>query len=153
MQWTLWTSPGPGLASTINVRKHQHVPVHQNYKLNDPMQVGKGKIVVLRGQPIISVWYVLIWALVVHKVPVEGDMVGWEVKVYILFDRIFITQCPSPSSSQVTSSSTRWSSTRTSQRSTSSMDSRRWGPWSFHTLLLNKVSNNLKWLQLKHFAG
>ena len=66
MQWTLWTSPGPGLASTINVRKHQHVPVHQNYKLNDPMQVGKGKIVVLRRQPIIPVWYALMWALFVH---------------------------------------------------------------------------------------
>ena len=49
------------------------------------MQVGKGKIVVLRGQPIIPVWYVLIWALIVQKVPVEEDMDGWEVKVYILF--------------------------------------------------------------------
>ena len=144
MQWTLWTSPGPGLASTINVRKHQHVPVDANFKLNIPMQVDKGKIVNLRGQPIILVWYVLIWALVVQKVPVEEDMDGWEVKVYILFDRIFITQCPSPSSSQATSSSiwfftTRWSSTRTSQRSTSSMDSHRWGPWSFHTLLFGSL--------------
>ena len=66
MQWTLWTSPGPGLASTINVRKHQHVQVDQNDKLNIPMQVEKGKIVVLRGQPIIPVWYVLMWALFVH---------------------------------------------------------------------------------------
>ena len=153
MQWTLWTSPGPGLASTINVRKHQHVQVDANYKLNIPMHVEKGKIVNLRGQPIILVWYVLIWALIVQKVPVEEDMDGWEVKVYILLDRIIITQCPSSSSSSSLSSSIRWSSTRTFQRSTSSMDSRRWGPWSFHTLLLNKVSNNLKWLQLKHFAG
>ena len=55
MQWTLWTSPGPGLASTINVKKHQHVQVDQNDKLDIPMQVEKGKIVVLRGQPIIPV--------------------------------------------------------------------------------------------------
>ena len=58
------------------------------------MQVGKGKIVVLRGQAIIPVWYVLIWALIVQKVPVEEDMDGWEVKVYILF--LFVDHHPHP---------------------------------------------------------
>ena len=47
------------------------------------MHVKKGKIVNLRGQPIILVWYDLIRALIVQKVPVEEDMDGWEVKVYI----------------------------------------------------------------------
>ena len=45
------------------------------------MHVKKGKIVNLRGQPIILVWYDLIRALIVQKV--EEDMDGWEVKVYI----------------------------------------------------------------------
>ena len=68
MQWTLWTSPGPGLASTINVRKRHHIWIFQ-CKLTK---------VYWSLSHLIPVWYVLI-----RKVPVEEDMDGWEVEVSI----------------------------------------------------------------------
>ena len=114
------------------------------------MHVEKGKIVNLRGQPIIPVWYVLIWALVVQKVPVEEDMDGWEVKVYILFDRIFITQCPSPSSSQATSSSIWFLWQGGVQQELLKDQLLQWthtgGDLDHFTHCCLAVSNNLKWL-------